>query len=357
METAKDRVEPASAAIAPAGARGQDLTPAQIDKLAAAGDFAAISKPHLSPILGRYYERSWSHGEGHTLYDSSGRGFLDFACGIATTSLGHHHPAVTAGDQGPGRQAAPHLQRARISRAGRPPRHPARGLLSRSARHRLLLQLGSRGDRGRPQAGPPRDRSAGHRRLPRRLPRPHLRRRLVTSSSINYRLGYEPLLPSVYLTPFPNVYRYFGDDEEAATAGAMGALRTLLGHEIPASSVAAIIIEPIQGEGGFNPAPASFCASCEPCATRTASCSSPTRVQSGIARTGKMWAFEDAGIVPDVVCVAKALANGMPIGAIVTRRELQERWGVGAHGTTFGGNPVSCAAGVAVMNARSRRRG
>ena len=72
-------------------------------------------------------------------------------------------------------------------------------------------------------------------------------------------------------------------------------------------------------------------------------------IQSGIGRTGKMWAFEHAGIVPDVVCVAKALANGMPIGAIVTRRELQERWGVGAHGTTFGGNPVSCAAGVAVM--------
>jgi 4-aminobutyrate aminotransferase-like enzyme len=62
-----------------------------------------------------------------------------------------------------------------------------------------------------------------------------------------------------------------------------------------------------------------------------------------------MWAFEHAGIVPDVVCVAKALANGLPLGAIVTRRELQERWGVGAHGTTFGGNPVSCAAGIAVM--------
>ena len=72
-------------------------------------------------------------------------------------------------------------------------------------------------------------------------------------------------------------------------------------------------------------------------------------VQTGIARTGRMWAFEHAGIVPDVVCVAKALANGMPLGAIVSRRELQEAWGIGAHGTTFGGNPVSCAAGVAVM--------
>src|SRR5664279_3463971 len=78
------------------GAPAGGLSPAEIDAFAAAGDYAAISKPNLSPILGRYYERSWSHGEGHTLYDSDGRGFLDFACGIATTSLGHHHPAVTA---------------------------------------------------------------------------------------------------------------------------------------------------------------------------------------------------------------------------------------------------------------------
>jgi 4-aminobutyrate aminotransferase len=171
----------------------------------------------------------------------------------------------------------------------------------------------------------------------------------ITSSSINYRLGYEPMLPSVYLTPFPNVYRYFGDDEEAATAGAMAALRTLLSHEIPPSAVAAIIIEPIQGEGGFNPAPVSFLRELRALCDEHGIMLIFDEVQSGVARTGKMWAFEHAGVVPDILCTAKALANGMPIGAIVTRRELQEKWGVGAHGTTFGGNPVSCAAGVAVM--------
>jgi 4-aminobutyrate aminotransferase len=171
----------------------------------------------------------------------------------------------------------------------------------------------------------------------------------ITSSSINYRTGYEPLLPSVYLTPYPNVYRYFGDDEAAATAGAMGALRTLLGHEIPASAVAAIVIEPIQGEGGFNPAPVEFLRQLRALCDEHGILLICDEIQTGMGRTGKMWAFEHAGIVPDVVCVAKALANGMPIGAIVTRRELQERWGVGAHGTTFGGNPVSCAAGVAVL--------
>jgi 4-aminobutyrate aminotransferase len=129
----------------------------------------------------------------------------------------------------------------------------------------------------------------------------------------------------------------------------MAALHTLLGHEIPPSSVAAILIEPIQGEGGFNPAPASFLRQLRALCDEHGILLIADEVQTGIARTGRMWAFEDAGIVPDVVCVAKALANGLPLGAIVSRRELQEAWGVGAHGTTFGGNPVSCAAGVAVM--------
>jgi 4-aminobutyrate aminotransferase len=325
------------------------LTPAQIDDLASAGNYAAISKPYLSPILGRYYERSWSHGEGHVLYDSAGRGFLDFACGIATTSLGHHHPAVTAAikDQADkllhicnalgylepvGRLAA------MLADACPAPLDTVFFGNSGAEAVEASLKLARRVT-GRP--GIIAFRGAFHGRT--------FGAASITSSSINYRLGYEPLLPSVYLTPFPNVYRYFGDDEEAATAGAMGALQTLLGHEIPASSVAAIIIEPIQGEGGFSPAPASFMRELRSLCDQHGILLICDEIQSGIARTGRMWAFEHAGIVPDVVCVAKALANGLPIGAIVTRRELQERWGVGAHGTTFGGNPVSCAAGVAVM--------
>ncbi len=348
METANDHAAAASA-VAPAGTPGRGLTPAEIDALAAAGNYAAISKPNLSPILGRYYERSWSHGEGHTLYDSDGRGFLDFACGIATTSLGHHHPAVTQAikDQADkllhicnalgylepvGRLAA------MLADACPDPLDTVFFGNSGAEAVEAALKLARRVT-GRP--GIIAFRGAFHGRT--------FGAASVTSSSINYRLGYEPLLPSVYLTPFPNVYRYFGDDEQAATAGAIGALRTLLGHEIPASSVAAIIIEPIQGEGGFNPAPASFLRELRALCDDNGILLIADEIQTGMGRTGKMWAFEHAGIVPDVVCVAKALANGLPIGAIVTRRELQEKWGVGAHGTTFGGNPVSCAAGIAVL--------
>ena len=350
MDTAKDHVVTASGAIVPAGAPVRDLTPAEIDALAEAGDFAAISKPYLSPILGRYYERSWSHGEGHTLFDSSGRGVLDFACGIATTSRGHHHPAVTQAinDQADkllhicnalGYVESVARLAAMLADACPDPLDTVFFCNSGAEAIESALKLARRVT-GRP--GIIAFRGAFHGRT--------FGAASITSSSINYRTGYEPLLPSVYLTPFPNVYRYFGDDEEAATAGAMGALRTLLGHEIPASAVAAIVIEPIQGEGGFNPAPASFMRELRDLCDENGIMLIADEVQTGVARTGRMWAFEDSGIVPDVVCVAKALANGMPLGAIVTRRELQERWGVGAHGTTFGGNPVSCAAGVAVMH-------
>ena len=349
MDTANDHVVPASVAVTSAGAPGRDLSPADIDAFAVAGDYAAISKPHLSPILGRYYERNWSHGEGHTLFDSEGRGFLDFACGIATTSLGHHHPAVTQAIKDQADKllhicnALGYLEpvarlAAMLADACPDPLDTVFFCNSGAEAIESGLKLARRVT-GRP--GIIAFRGAFHGRT--------YGAASITSSSINYRLGYEPMLPSVYLTPFPNVYRYFGDDEEAATAGAMGALRTLLGHEIPPSAVAAIVIETIQGEGGFNPAPDSFMRELRALCDEHGIMLICDEVQSGMGRTGQMWAFEHAGIVPDVVCVAKALANGMPIGAIVTRRELQERWGVGAHGTTFGGNPVSCAAGIAVM--------
>jgi 4-aminobutyrate aminotransferase len=353
MDTAKDQVVPATAAMQ-AGAPAGDPRPAASASsaesgLAAPDDYAALSLPHMSPILGRYYERNWSHGEGHTLYDSAGRGFLDFACGIATTSLGHHHPAVTAAIKDQADKllhicnALGYLEPvARLATlladACPDPLDTVFFANSGAEVIEAALKL-SRRVTGRP--GIIAFRGAFHGRT--------YGAASITSSSINYRLGYEPMLPSVYLTPFPNVYRYFGDDEEAATAGAMAALRTLLSHEIPPSAVAAIIIEPIQGEGGFNPAPVSFLRELRALCDEHGILLIFDEVQSGVARTGKMWAFEHAGVVPDILCAAKALANGMPIGAIVTRRELQEKWGVGAHGTTFGGNPVSCAAGVAVM--------
>jgi 4-aminobutyrate aminotransferase len=123
----------------------------------------------------------------------------------------------------------------------------------------------------------------------------------------------------------------------------------VLAEEIAPQSVAAFVIEPIQGEGGYNPAPPEFLRQLRAIADEHGILLIADEVQCGFGRTGRMWAFEEAGIVPDIVCLAKALANGLPLSAIVSRRELHEKWGLASHGSTFGGNPVACAAGIAVL--------
>ena len=305
---------------------------------------------NLSPVLGRYFERSWSHGEGHRLYDTDGRAFLDFANGIAVTALGHRHPRVTAaiheqvdrliGPTGAMGYAEPVVRLASMLADTLPdPIDTVMFLNSGSEAIDGALKLARRVT-GRP--GIVAFRGAFHGRT--------WGATSVTSSSLNYRAGYEPLLPGVYLLPFPAAYRDFAGDEEAASAASLAALRTLTETTIPAGSIAAVLIEPVQGEGGYTPAPLPFLRALRSFCTEHGILFIADEVQTGYARTGRMWGFEHAGIVPDVVTVAKAVANGLPLSAIATSRELQERWGRSAHGSTYGGNPVACAAGIAVLD-------
>jgi 4-aminobutyrate aminotransferase len=171
----------------------------------------------------------------------------------------------------------------------------------------------------------------------------------ITSSNPNYRRGYEPLLPGVYLCLYPSVYRDFGGDEDRAVETAFRHLRDLFHSTIDPEEVAAIVVEPVLGEGGYVPAPPRFLQILRRVCDRHGILLVADEVQSGFGRTGRMWGFEHAGIVPDVVCMAKAIANGLPLSAIASSRALQERWGKSAHGTTYGGNPVACAAGLAVL--------
>lgn len=318
------------------------------DAATAAPDFAALAGS-LSPVLGRYYERSWSHGQGHRLYDTGGRPYLDFANGIAVTVLGHAHPRVSAaihaqvdrliGPTGAIGYSEPVVRLSSLLADALPdPIDTVFFLNSGSEAVEAALKLARRAT-GRPAIiafeGGFHGRTFGA--------------ASVTTSSLNYRVGYEPLLPSVYFTPFPRVHPEFDGDEEAASDAALEALHRLTSTTVPPSSVAAILIEPVQGEGGYHPAPASFLRALRAFCDEHGIVLVADEVQSGYGRTGLMWAFEHAGVVPDAVCIAKAIANGLPLSAVATRRELQERWGRGAHGSTFGGNPVACAAGVAVL--------
>jgi 4-aminobutyrate aminotransferase len=303
---------------------------------------------HISPVLGRYFTRTWSHGEGHRLFDTDGRAYLDFANGIAVSALGHHHPAVTAAIHAQVDRliapisaigfAEPVSRLAEMLAATFPaPLDTVFFLNSGSEAVEAALKMARRVT-GRP--GIVAFRGGFHGRTFGAVS--------VTSSNPNYRAGYEPLLPGVQLLPFPDVYRGFDGDETRATRECLAALEAL-GATVPPSSLAAMLIEPVQGEGGYRPAPVAFLRGLREFCGRHGILLIADEVQSGFGRTGRMWAFEHAGIVPDIVCLAKAIANGLPLSAIVSSRALQERWGKSAHGSTFGGNPVSCAAGVAVL--------
>ncbi len=305
---------------------------------------------HLSPVIGRYFEREWSHGLGHRLYDTDGRSYLDFANGIAVTALGHAHPAVTAaihaqvdrliGPTGAIGFTDPVVRFASRLAASLPdPIDTVMLLNSGSEAIEAALKLARRVT-GRP--GYIAFRGGFHGRT--------FGAASVTTSNLNYRVGYEPLLPGVYFAPFPAAYPDHAGDEARATSACLAILDSLLETIIAPSSVAGILIEPVQGEGGYRPAPPAFLRGLRERCDRHGILLIADEVQCGYARTGRMWAFEHAGIVPDVVCIAKAIANGLPLSAIATRRDLQERWGRGAHGSTYGGNPVSCAAAIAVLD-------
>jgi 4-aminobutyrate aminotransferase len=333
---------PATPATAPAAAVGLDL--------------AALAADNLTPVLGRYFERSWSHGEAHRLYDTDGRSYLDFANGIAVSVLGHRNPRVTAAihaqvDRLIAPMAAvgyaePTVRLARELAAALP--NPIDSIFfmnSGSEAIEAAIKLARRVT-GRP--GIVAFRGGFHGRT--------LGATSITSSNPNYRQGYEPLLPSVYLSQFPAAYRDFGGDEARAVEIAFRHLRDLFHSTISPDETAAIVIEPVQGEGGYIPAPPAFLRILRHVCDRHGILLVADEVQSGFGRTGRMWSFEHAGIVPDIVCMAKAIANGLPLSALASSRALQERWGRSAHGSTFGGNPVSCAAGLAVL-AEIRERG
>ena len=312
-------------------------------------DLAALAVDNLTPVLGRYFERSWSHGEGHRLFDTDGKAYLDFGNGIAVSVLGHRNPRVTAAiheqvDRLIAPMAAmgyaePTVRLARELAAALPdPIDSIFFMNSGSEAIEAALKLARRVT-GRP--GIVAFRGAFHGRT--------LGATSITSSNPNYRRGYEPLLPSVYLTQFPSVYRDYGGDEERAVEVSFRHLRDLFHSTIFPDEVAAIVIEPVQGEGGYVPAPPAFLQILRRVCDQHGILLVADEVQAGFGRTGRMWSFEHAGIVPDIVCMAKAIANGLPLSALASSKALQERWGKSAHGTTYGGNPVSCAAGLAVL--------
>jgi 4-aminobutyrate aminotransferase len=172
-----------------------------------------------------------------------------------------------------------------------------------------------------------------------------------TASKSGYHRGFYPLLNGVVHVPFPDPYRPVLDihpGEDYGQAVVRYIEEEIFGHLLPPEDVAGVLLEPIQGEGGYIVPPAGFFPALRELCDRYQLLLIVDEVQSGVGRTGEWWAVEHFGVEPDIVCIAKGIASGMPLGAMMAREHLMN-WPKGSHGNTYGGNPVSCAAALATL--------
>jgi 4-aminobutyrate aminotransferase len=298
----------------------------------------AFDEAWTSPSLPRAYPIVPVRGEGLTVQDIDGNLFLDFAAGIAVNSTGHSHPQVVAAIK----EQAAELIHFSASDFYLPIYPQVCCELARIApmSGRLRAYLGNSGTEV-VEAAIKLARFA--------TKRPYIVAFLgafhgrtygsvsLTASKAKYHAGFAPLLPGIFHAPYGRVEDLRWFDE------------VLFDKLAPANEVAAIIVEPIQGEGGYIVPEDGFLEGLRRICDEHGILLIADEIQSGAGRTGRMWAIEHWGVEPDILLAAKGIASGMTLGALVARAELLEAWGAGAHGSTYGGNPVACAAALATI--------
>lgn len=299
------------------------------------------------PVAGRATHLGIAKGEGAYLWDEHGKKYLDFASGVAVVNCGHNHPYVVqkAKEQIDQLIHGGHnvvyypsyikLAEKLIDLVGSDYKvyFSNSGAEANEAAIKLAKQVS-----GRP--GIISFKRSFHGRT--------LATTTLTASNAKYRRHYEGLLPSVYYAEYPYAIRT-GLSEQEEVDRCLGQLEEIFHYLIEPEEVACIILEPMQGEGGYVPAPASFIRALRKICDEHGISLIFDEVQTGFGRTGKMFAYEHFNVKPDILTAAKGIANGFPLSACVAKTELMDKWPAGTHGGTFGGNPVSCAASLAVI--------
>lgn len=305
----------------------------------------------VSPSYPRGYPFVMDHGKGVYVWDVDGNKFLDFAAGIAVNSTGHSHPDVVKAIQQQAEKfihissdfyhpkwielsealnkIAPFEEEAVIFATNSGTESVESALkLARyyTGRTQFIAFLG--GFHGRTYGSV-----------------------TLTASKNKYHHGFYPLMNGVTHIPFPDPYRPLlhmlpGEDVGDATIRYLE--NEIFTHLVPPQDVAGIIIEPIQGEGGYIVPPAGFFPKLRDLCTRYGILLIADEVQSGVGRTGKWWAVENFGVEPDIVTAAKGIASGIPLGAMIARKSITT-WKKGAHGNTYGGNPLACVAALETL--------
>jgi 4-aminobutyrate aminotransferase len=303
----------------------------------------------VSPSYPRDYPFVMSHGKGAEVWDVDGNRFLDFAAGIAVCSTGHSHPEVVRAIKEAADRflhiSSDYWHEGQIRLAERmndlsPMKEPVMSFFAQSgtesveAALKLARYVTQRG-RFIGFLGGFHGRTMGS--------------LAFTSSKYTQQKGFFPTMPGVTHVPYPNDYRplFAGADQGRAVLRYIE--EVLFVHNVPPGEVAAILVEPIQGEGGYLVPPDGFLAGLRALCDRHGILLIFDEVQCGIGRTGRMFAAEHWDVAPDIMTLAKGLGSGMPIGMVVAKRSLMQKWSKGAHGNTYGGNPLCCAAALATL--------
>jgi 4-aminobutyrate aminotransferase len=303
----------------------------------------------VSPSYPRDYPFVMSHGKGAEIWDVDGNRFLDFAAGIAVCSTGHSHPSVVQAIKDAADRflhiSSDYWHEGQVRLAERmnelsPMKEPSMSFFAQSGTESVEAALKlARYTTGRGRylgfLGGFHGRTMGSLSF--------------TSSKYTQQKGFFPTMPGVTHVPFPNNYRplFAGADQGQAVLRYIEDV--LFVHNVPASEVAAVLIEPIQGEGGYLVPPDGFLQGLRELCDRHGILLIFDEVQSGIGRTGKMFAAQHWDVAPDIMTLAKGLGSGLPIGMVVAKRSIMQKWSRGAHGNTFGGNPLCCAAALATI--------
>lgn len=310
-----------------------------------------IIKKHVSNALGWDTDLTAEHAEGIHVTMSDGNTYMDFTSGIAVLNVGHRHPKVMARV----RKQLDHYVHSgctffyeSVATLSKMLAEVAPGdidsffwLNSGSESIEAAIKL-ARFTTKRPAVVA--FRGAFHGRT--------MGATSLTTSNAKYRKYYRPLLPEIYRLPFP--YEYVcpgGKVDYDPTEKTLDAMNEMFRLELHPDEIAAVIVEPQQGEGGYSPAPPALMKALREVCDRHGIMLIFDEVQTGFGRTGKWFAADHYGIAPDIICMAKSMAGGFPLSAVGASKKVMDQWPTGAHGTTFGGNPVSCAAAIGVIEA------
>ena len=311
-------------------------------------DLLARHNDLIAPVIAFDTDIHADTAQGLWVTDVKGNRWADFACGTAVTNLGHNHPAVVE---------AAHEQLDKLMHSGCIVRYDS--IVDIAARLREVtppaiekFAFANSGAEAVEAAVKLAKYSTGRQGVMAFRGGFHGRTMgsvSYTTSNAKYRDGYHPILGSVFVAPYPHPYRWGMTPDDAADH-ALCELKYMFKHEVRPHNIAAFLVEPVQGEGGYYPAPPVFLDELRSMADQHGIKLIYDEIQTGFGRTAEWFASDHFDAKPDIVALGKGIANGLPLSAYGASREMLDAWPVGAHGTTFGGNPVAAAAAVAVVD-------